>query len=197
MAGPEIVAFFSYLTSERSVSLATQNQALNAIVFLYKHVLEIDPGEFNGLVRARPPKFLPEVLSPDEVQQLLNKSTGIQWIIGCLLYGTGMRLREALSLRVKDVSFERNIIYVEQAKGNKDRIVPFPQFLKKPLQKQIAHANLQHICLIQELTSGRYRGLRNIFDRLQVNLQRSIPIVGVYLWFSSYSHALANFNTRM
>ena len=107
MGAKEITEFLSYLASEKKVSAATQNQALNSIVFLYKHVLKQDPGTFEGIVRAPRPKFIPEVLSVDEMKRLIQELKGVQWLIGCLLYGTGMRLREALKLRVKDLDFEQ------------------------------------------------------------------------------------------
>lgn len=91
MGATEITQFLTYLASEKQVSASTQNQALNAIVFLYKHVLEQNPGTFEGVVRAKQPKFIPDVLSVDERKRLLPHLKGTQWLIGCLLYGSGMR----------------------------------------------------------------------------------------------------------
>jgi len=89
-------------------------------------------------------KLIPEVLTIDEVKAVLNNLKGTQRLIGCLLYGTGMRLTEALKLRVKDIDFERNLIVVRQSKGNKDRVVPLPTFLKSPLQRQLERAKTLH-----------------------------------------------------
>lgn len=144
MGAAEITQFLSYLATKLQVSASTQNQALNALVFLYKHVLERYPGILQGVIRAKEPKFLPEVLTVVEVKAVLNNLKGVQKLIGCLLYGTGMRLTEALKLRVKDLDFERNLIVVRQSKGNKDRVVPFPKSLKDPLRKQLEKAKVLH-----------------------------------------------------
>lgn len=144
MGATEIVQFLSYLATEKNVSAPTQNQALNGIVYLYKEVLQKTPGEFKGIVWARRPKHIPVVLSVEEMIAVLNNLSGVQWLIGCLLYGTGMRLAEALQLRVKDIDFERNMIIVRDAKGEKDRTVHFPQHLRDPLQKQLQLAKAIH-----------------------------------------------------
>ncbi len=151
MGAPEITKFLTHLATEQNVAASTQNQALNALVYLYKHVLELDPGIFDGVTRARRRKHIPVVLSVDEVKAILNNLSGVQWVIGCLLYGTGMRLAEALTLRVKDLDFDRNLIVIRDAKGEKDRVVPFPRFLKDPLQKQLEKAKLIHD---HDLTAG-------------------------------------------
>ncbi len=144
MGSNEISQFLSHLANDRRVSSATQNQALNAIVFLYKNVLEQDPGVFENVIRAKKSKFIPEILSAEEIKLLLQHLQGVQWLIACLLYGTGMRLTEALALRVKDIDFERNIIIVKQAKGRNDRTVPFPRYLRDPLKKQLEKAKNLH-----------------------------------------------------
>lgn len=167
MGATEITEFLSYLATKKQVAASTQNQALNALVFLYKQVLEKDPGVFEGVIRAKEPKFLPEVLTVDEVKAVLNNLKGVQKLIGCLLYGTGMRLTEALKLRVKDLDFERNLIVVRQSKGNKDRVVPFPKFLKNPLQKQLEKAKILHD---KDLTDGFGRtNLPNALSRKYPN----------------------------
>jgi site-specific recombinase XerD len=144
MGSEEIVQFLTYLATVRNVASSTQNQALNALVFLFKRVLNKEAGIFEGIVWARKPKHIPVVLSVDQVRSVLKNLTGVQKVIGCLLYGTGMRLTEALKLRVKDVDFDRNLIIVRDAKGAKDRSVPFPQFLKEPLRKQLERAKALH-----------------------------------------------------
>ena len=144
MGETEIVMFLTYLAAERKVSASTQNQALNALVFLYKKVYERELGEFANMHWAKREKHLPVVLSIDEVAAILENLSGVQSIIGNLLYGTGMRLTEALKLRVKDIDFDRNMILIRDAKGNKDRIVPLPQSLKLPLKQQLEKAKAIH-----------------------------------------------------
>lgn len=144
MGAAEITQFLSYLASEKKVSAPTQNQALNAIVYLYREVLEKSPGTFEGMVWARRPKHIPVVLGIKEIKAVIKNLSGVQWLIACLLYGTGMRLIEALKLRVKDVDFNRNLIVVRDAKGAKDRTVPFPNLLKDPMRKQLEAAKAIH-----------------------------------------------------
>lgn len=144
MGAEEITQFLSFLAADRKVAASTQNQALNAIVYLYKEVLQRDPGTFDGIVWARRSKHISVVLSIEEVKTVIKNLSGVQWLIACLLYGTGMRLIEALKLRVKDVDFERNLIVVRDAKGAKDRTVPFPKFLREPLRKQLESARSIH-----------------------------------------------------
>jgi len=117
MRAKEITQYLSYLAANQNVAASTQNQALNAIVFMYTKVLKQDPGIFEELVRARKPKYLPVVLSTKEIKLVISNLSGIQKIIGALLYGTGMRLAEALRLRVKDIDFDRNLIVVIDGKG--------------------------------------------------------------------------------
>ncbi len=111
MGAHEITAFLNHLASERHVSASTQNQALCALVFLYKTVLETPLGDLEGLVRAKRARRLPVVLSSEEVIQLLSQLQGAQWLMATLLYGSGLRLLECLRLRVKDLDFERRVIY--------------------------------------------------------------------------------------
>jgi len=144
MGATEITQFLTYLASELNVSAATQNQALNALVFLFKEVLDKDPGIFEGVVWAKRPKRVPVVLTVEEVAAMLHQMSGVHKLIACLLYGTGMRLTEALKLRVKDLDFDRNLIVVRDAKGEKDRVVPFPAALKEPLRDQLCKTKLLH-----------------------------------------------------
>lgn len=144
MGAPEITQFLSFLAEKQNVAIATQNQALNSVVFLYKQVLGRDPGEFKDIVWAKKPPMIPVVLSVEEVKAVLRNLKGVQWTIGCLLYGTGMRLAEALQLRVKDLDFANNLIIVRNAKGNKDRRVPLPTSLRTALQKQLQQAKAIH-----------------------------------------------------
>ena len=136
--------FLSLLASEGGVAAGTQNQALSALLFLYREVLRIDLPWMQGIVRAKRPQRVPVVLSRDEVQHLLAAMDGRTWLIASLLYGTGMRLMECLRLRVKDVDFARNEIVVRDGKGAKDRRTVLPRSLVEPLQREIERARLLH-----------------------------------------------------
>lgn len=140
----KVRGFLTHLARERTVSASTQNQALNAIVFLYRHVLQEDVGDFSGFHPARQPRRLPMVLSRDEVARLLSHLTGIHWMIGALLYGSGLRLAECLSLRVQDIDFARRIITVRDGKGAKDRAVMLPDTVADPLKHHIDAVKRQH-----------------------------------------------------
>ncbi len=142
MGAQEVVQFLTHLAVNRDVSASTQNQALCAIVFLYKHVLEIDIGEFNTFSLAKRPKRLPTVLSRAEVQSLLSNITGTQKTIALLLYGAGLRQMEALQLRVGDISFDRNELLIRHGKGGKDRVTVLPQGAKEGLQRAIDQSRL-------------------------------------------------------
>ena len=137
MGGPEIHQFLSHLAINKQVAASTQNQALSAIAFLYRKVLQQEPGDFGDFPRARRPKRLPLVLSRREVQALLSCMDGPEGLVARLMYGTGMRVSEALRLRVQDLSFDRNEILVRAGKGNKDRRVPLPASLKHELLQQL------------------------------------------------------------
>lgn len=129
--------FLTHLALDGNVSAATQKQALNAIVFLYRQVMRIEPGDFSGFSPARTPKHLPTVLSQDEVSRLLAHITGQHWLIAALLYGAGLRLQEGLSMRVKDIDFTRRIITVRDGKGAKDRAVMLPDAVAEPLRHHL------------------------------------------------------------
>lgn len=144
MGAAEVEAFLTDLAVHRHVSAGTQNQALAALLFLYREVLSIDLPWMESIVRARRPRRLPVVLSRDEIKRLLTCMDGKAWLMAALLYGTGMRLMECLRLRVKDVDFERGEITVREGKGAKDRRVPLPQRLHQTLKHQIERARVQH-----------------------------------------------------
>lgn len=138
MAEPEVGTFLTYLAVERKVAASTQNQALNALVFLYKVVLDKPLGEIKDITRAKKPRRLPVVLTTGEIKSLLRELQGIHWLAACLLYGSGLRLMEALRLRVKDIDFERCAIFVRQGKGGKDRVVTLASELVIPLKRHLA-----------------------------------------------------------
>lgn len=144
MGTREIEAFLTHLATERDVAASTQNQALSAILFLYKEVLEMELPWLEGVTRAKKPQRLPVVMTAEETRKVLVNLEG-QWsLIGRLLYGTGMRLMEGLRLRVKDVEFSRREIVVRSGKGDKDRITMLPVSLVSELQAQIAKAKKLH-----------------------------------------------------
>ena len=126
--GPlEIKAYLDYLAQKRNVAAGTQNQALNAIVFLYNKVMKVDPGEFDDFLRAKRPARLPEILTRNEVDRLFEKMKGMNLLMAGLLYGAGLRLMECLRLRVKDIDFKAMQIMVRDGKGQKDRATILPQ----------------------------------------------------------------------
>ena len=136
MGEKEIRSFLTHLAVDKHVSASTQNQALSAILFLYKRVLESDLDWIDDVVRAKRPKRLPVVLSKEEVMAILNAMSGTNAMITKLLYGTGVRLMEALRLRIQDVDFEQGQIVVRSGKGDKDRITTLPDSLRDSLTQQ-------------------------------------------------------------
>ena len=152
MGVAEVNAFLPHLAVEGRVSASTQNQALSALLFLYGTVLEQPLGLLEGVVRAKRPKRLPVVLTPTEVSRVLGRLEGVPLMVALLLYGAGMRLNEALTLRVKDIDFETNEITIREAKGNKDRISVLPQRLKTLLQRQLTRNRVHHT---NEVRDGR------------------------------------------
>ena len=140
MGKPEISDFLSYLAVKKHVSASTQNQALSALLFLYKKVLVLEIDWIDDVVRAKRPVRLPVVLSREDVSLLLRNLTGIHKLLAWLLYGTGMRVGEAVGLRIQDVDFSYRQITIRSGKGNKDRVTVFPARLVKPLKKQVAHS---------------------------------------------------------
>jgi len=144
MGKREVTAFLTHLAVVRHVSASTQNQALSALLFLYRHVLERDMEWLDDLVRARRRERLPVVLSRAEVAALFSVMTGVRRVQAGILYGAGLRLLECLRLRVKDLDFDRNEIVVRDGKGGKDRVTVFPRVLRKPLQKHLAAVRIVH-----------------------------------------------------
>ncbi len=144
MGGPEVEAFLSDLAVRRDVSASTQNQALSAILFLYKQVLQIELPWMDGVIRARRPQRLPVVLTREEVASVLAQLDGTLWLIASLLYGSGMRLMEVLRLRVKDVEFARLEILIRDGKGQKDRVTMLPRKLAAPLELHLQRVRALH-----------------------------------------------------
>jgi integron integrase len=144
MAEAEVTAFLTYLAAERHVAASTQNQALSALLFLYRDVLERPLGRFERPQRARRPRRLPVVLTPEEARAVLAHMTGVDGLVAHLLYGSGLRLAEALRLRVKDLDFGYGEIVVRQGKGDKDRRSVLPASLYEPLQAQLRRVGRLH-----------------------------------------------------
>lgn len=136
--------FLTELAEFCRVSQNTQKQALNALVFFYREVKQVEVGDIGAFTRARKQRRLPTVLSTNEVHELLRHITGTAWLVCSLLYGAGLRLNEALSLRTQDIDFDRNQIMVRNGKGNKDRAVMLPASLIHPLRQQIEAARRTH-----------------------------------------------------
>ena len=135
--------FLSSLASDRRVSASTQNQALNAILFLYRDVLEKEIGYVGGVVRAKRPTRLPVVLTKEEVRMILTHLHGTEWIMTMLLYGAGLRLMECLRLRIKDIDFARNEIRLRAGKGDKDRVTMLPATVKDSLRQHLEQVKAQ------------------------------------------------------
>ena len=144
LGGLAVEAFLSRLATKDQVSASTQNQALSALLFLYREVLSIDLPWMENVVRAKQSRKLPVVLSKSQTVLLLSKMSGRDWLAASLLYGAGLRLMEAMRLRVKDLNFERNEITVRDGKGGKDRKTVLPFSLKPHLQRQVEQARALH-----------------------------------------------------
>lgn len=143
MGGQEVEQFLTMLATERRASTSTHNQALSALLFLYREVLGIDLPWLDGINRPASKPRIPSVLTKDEVAGVLANMDGITALLARLLYGTGMRLMEAMRLRVKDVDFDRHVIIVREAKGGKDRVVMLPRSLAPALRVQMLAARAQ------------------------------------------------------
>jgi integron integrase len=144
LGGEEVTAFLNHLARERKVAAATQNQALAALLFLYKEVIGEPLPWLDGLERARQPVRVPTVLTRDEVQRLLENLRGSKWLMASLLYGVGLRLRECLKLRVKDIDFGYRQIVVRDGKGAKDRVTMLPSSVVEPLKLHLERVRRLH-----------------------------------------------------
>lgn len=144
MGTMEVNAFLTHLAVTNDVAASTQNQALNALIFLYAHVVGKPLGEIGDVVRAKRPARVPVVLSHDEMRALLRELGGVSWLAACLLYGSGLRLMECLRLRVKDIEFDQHALIVRDGKGGKDRVVTLSDELMPMLRRQLEHARGIH-----------------------------------------------------
>jgi integron integrase len=144
MGNREIAAFLNHLANVRQVSASTQNLALAAILFMYRHTLGVDVGYVRGVERAKQPKRLPNVLEPSEVKAVLTNMRGVTRLCALLMYGSGLRLSEVVALRVKDVNFQGHELVVRSGKGNKDRLVPLPRTAEPALRAQLDRGRHRH-----------------------------------------------------
>jgi len=149
MGAAEITRFLSALAVQRNVAASTQNQALSALLFLYREVLEQELPWLDDIVRAKAPERIPVVLTREEVQAVIDALDGPFRLRGLLLYGAGLRLLEALRLRVKDVDFGRSQITVRSGKGGKDRVTMLPAAVRRDLAKYLEVVRSQHEADIQ------------------------------------------------
>ena len=144
MGASDVNRFLTHLAVEGRVSASTQNQAFSAILFLYQKVLEVDPGQIAGVVRANRPKRLPVVLTREEVRQVLALLEGTYRLIAWLLYGAGLRLLECLQLRVQDIDWGRGEILVRHGKGGKDRRTMLPAAVREALAAHLERVRALH-----------------------------------------------------
>ena len=150
MGEDEIRRFLTHLAVNRDVTAATQNQALSAILFLYKDVLHKELDWIDGIERAKKPARLPVVLTREEVRAILSQLEGTRWLMASLLYGTGIRLMECLRLRAKDIDFDYRQITVRDGKGGKDRVTMLPQALVEPIKNHLTKVRALHAKDLQE-----------------------------------------------
>jgi integron integrase len=170
MREDEVRQFLDYLAISRKVAASTQNQALCAILYLYRNVLESPLEMINGVERARRSKYLPVVLTRNEVKQILDQLDGVNWLLASLLYGTGLRVSEALKLRVCDIDFSYNQIQVRKGKGDKSRITLLPESLRESLKQHLASVRQIHT---RDIERGYgYTWLPDALDRKYPNADR-------------------------
>lgn len=172
MGGSEVHAFLEHLAVERHVAASTQNQALNALVFLYRHVLDQPLGDIGEFSHAKRPRRLPVVLSHDEVMRVLNRLSEPMHLMATLMYGSGLRVLETCRLRVRDIDFERQIITVRAGKGDKDRTTLLPATCIPALRQQVSLAEQQ---LAHRLNQG------SVPVTLPHALDRKYPNAGIAL----------------
>ena len=144
MAEPEINAYLTHLAVKEKVSASTQSQALSALLFLYRYVLNREIRDLGEVIRARKPRHLPAVMTRDEVKAVLSHLKGDKWLMASLMYGCGLRLMECLRLRIQGVDFARNEITIRDGKGAKDRITMLPQTLEAPLCEHLQKVKTVH-----------------------------------------------------
>lgn len=150
LGAPELATFLSDLAVRGRVAAATQNQALHAVLFLYRQVLKIELPWLDDVHRAKRALHLPVVLTRDEVKRLLAQLEGTVWLMAGLTYGGGLRLFECLRLRVKDIDFDRTELTIRDGKGQKDRVTTLPKALCEPLRLHLARVRILHSADVQD-----------------------------------------------
>lgn len=144
MGAKEVTEFLSHLALKRNVSPSTQNQAFNALMYLYRHVLDMPIEGMSGAVRAKKKQKIPVVLTKTEVRDVLKELSGHYWLAACLLYGSGLRLMECVRLRVMNIDFTHRAIYIHNGKGGKDRVVTLPDQIIIPLKRHLEQVKSLH-----------------------------------------------------
>lgn len=182
----DIEAYLSSMATKRKVSASTQNQALAAILFLYREIVPIEVPMLDNIVHAKRPKKLPVVLSPQEVQRLLSEMEGQTRLLATLLYGSGLRLMEGCRLRVKDIDLERLEVHVREGKGGKDRKTMLPEKLVDRLKLQLIESKKLHE---EDLSEGRgWVEMPRSLDRKLKNAAREWPWQWIFPATTPYFH---------
>ena len=201
MGAPEIEAFLAYLAQERHVAASTQNQALSALLFLYKNVLQLEVATLPNLVHAGRPKHLPTVLTHDEALTVINRMTGKSRLMARLLYGSGLRLLECLRLRVKDIDFGNHQLIVRDGKGEKDRVTVLPDSIvpelqthlqdvkalhEKDLREGYGEVALPYALNVKYPSAGRERGWQYVFPASQRSLDPVSGVIRRHTWMRAF-----------
>jgi len=173
MGEAEVRSFLVHLADQRKLSASSLNQAIAALVFLYREVLREPLGDFGPLPRPRTPTRIPVVLTPEEVRRVLGELDGVTRVIGLVLYGAGLRLGECLSLRVKDVDLDRREFRIRRAKGARDRVSVLPQVLVEPLRRQLDRVRALHMA-DQRDPAGGWVALPDALARKYPNAGRQL-----------------------
>jgi len=174
MAKPEIEAFLSYLVMKRNVASSTQNQAFNAILFLYNHVLDVDMPEDINALRSKKPVRVPTVMTREETIKLIGVMRGTHQLMAKLMYGCGLRVIECVRLRVKDVDYSMNQIVVRDGKGKKDRITVLPDGVKPALKDHLVYVKRLHQSDLSESEGYGRVYLPNALARKYPNADRQL-----------------------
>lgn len=172
MGKPQIEAYLNYLAVKRKVAASTQSSALNAIVFLYREVLDRDIPDLDKLIRVRRERSVPVVLSKREIRLIFEAMNGTTKLMAELVYGTGLRISECMMLRIKDIDFDQRSITVRGGKGNKDRVTLLPASLMAPLQRHLLKVAQLH--KDDELKGNGYVDLPNALYRKYPSASRSL-----------------------
>ncbi len=190
MAEPEINRFLTHLAVTEKISASTQNQALAALLFLYRHVIGRDIGDLGEVIRARKPERLPVVMTREEVRAVLANLTGDKWLMASIMYGAGLRLMECLRLRVQDIDYARSELLIRDGKGAKDRMTMLPESVKAPLQDHLQQVQAVHQ---QDLAEGWGRVvLPHALDRKYPNASRDWR----WQWVFPQDHRWMNDKTK-